>query len=319
MPPVLRLVFPLSAAVVIAGGVASADTPAPAAPETLFREGRASADAGDYSRACTAFTESLRLDPAPGTLLNLADCEEHLGRLASAWGHYLRLETVLPPDDERQAIARERASVLAARVPWIAITLAADTPRDARVFRDDAEIDVAHLAVPFPVDPGPHSVLVVAPGREARTMAVVAVERETVRVVVSLEPVVLHPPGAEGTTAVLSAGPISHPTDRPARSRTAWLVGAGGIASMGVATYFGGRALAERNVSDASCVGGTCANATSLGAYESARSDARLCDVALGIGVVALAVGGYLLLTSRGEMPARTTLGLTRAGLGGAW
>ena len=290
------------AAVSLACRVALADATDAADAETLFRQGRASAEAGDYPRACVAFTESLRLDAAPGTLLNLADCEEHVGRLAGAMGHFLRLESVLPAADERHAIAHERAAALAVRVPWMTVTLAPHTPPDARVFRDGVEMRAPELAGPFPVDPGPHNVLVVARGYEATSTAVVATERATVRVAVSVGPV------------------VPHEVARPAPSRTpVWLVGGAGVASLGVGTYFGARALAERSVSDAACAAGVCANATGLAAYQSARSDARVSDVAFGISIVGVAVAGYLLLTSGSDNHAATALRVTGGGVGGAW
>jgi hypothetical protein len=304
-------------AILLAGPVAFADTPD---ADVLFRQGRAAAEAGDYPHACIDFTESLRLDPAPGTLLNLADCEQHIGRLASAWGHFLRLEKVLPATDERRQVARDRAATLAPRVPWMTIALAPDTPPDARVFRDDVEIDSASLGLLLPVDPGPHTLLIVAPGREARTMAVVAVERELVRVVASLGP-------SSPAAGVVSRGPavlpdpvVAREVARPAPTHTAaWLVGAAGIAALGVGTYFGARALAERSISDEGCAGGACSNAMGLHAYESARSDARVSDVALGIGIAGLAIGGYLLLRSGTDAPASTAFRVTASGVGGAW
>ncbi|NOU28880.1 MAG: hypothetical protein HOO96_13330, partial [Polyangiaceae bacterium] len=48
--------------------------------ETLFREGRKALEAGDYAVACAKFAESQRIEPAPGTLLNLAGCEERSGK-----------------------------------------------------------------------------------------------------------------------------------------------------------------------------------------------------------------------------------------------
>src|SRR5262245_59061569 len=56
--------------------------------EALFRAGRAATARGDHAAACTHYRESYRLEQAPGTLLNLALCEETLGKLASAWQHY---------------------------------------------------------------------------------------------------------------------------------------------------------------------------------------------------------------------------------------
>jgi hypothetical protein len=54
-----------------------------ATAEALFAAGREAIRRGDYQAACPMFAESNRLDPAVGTVLNLAICEEHLGQLAS--------------------------------------------------------------------------------------------------------------------------------------------------------------------------------------------------------------------------------------------
>jgi hypothetical protein len=296
-----HVIVAASAASVFTPGAAFAENPDPVTAETLFRQGRASADALDYPRACLAFAGSMRLDPAPGTLLNLADCEEHLDRLASAWRDFQRLESLVPAADERRGIAAERARALASRVPWLTITLASDVPRDTRVFCDDVELEQASLGLARPLDAGPHVVLVVAGGRESVKTVVVLTDRDALVAVVS--------PGA----AVASPAPLRPPT------RTAvWLTGAAGVASLGVGTYFGARALAERSLSDAGCAGGAC-SALGLAAYESARSDARAADIALGGGLVALAVGCVLLLTTGNQDQGRTALRLSPAGIGGAW
>jgi hypothetical protein len=294
---------PVAAAVVgLSWSTARADVSDPSAAESQFRRGRASADAGDYPRACTAFGESQRLEPAPGTLLNLADCEEHLGRVASAEAHFLAVEGALPATDERRAVAHERAAALAPRVPWLVITLVPDAPRDARVFRDDVEVDGDTLFAPWPLDPGPHVILVVAQGRQANIATVVAVEGETIHLVVS--------PGPLTTRA--TAGPT-------ADHAATWIVGGAGLLSLGVGAYFGGRALAERSASDAGCPGGACASAASMATYQSALGDARASDVALGIGAAAIVVAGCLWLTSRDTTTARAALRLTSSGIGGAW
>jgi hypothetical protein len=89
---------------------------------------------------------------------------------------------------------------------------------------------------------------------------------------------------------------------------------------MGVAAYFGAHALSERNASDAHCTNGLCADSVSLGTYESARSDALVADVTLGIGLVALAIGSYLLLTSfPDEVPHSSAVRMSATGLGGVW
>src|SRR5262245_45677325 len=92
-----------------------------AAAEALFREGRAAADAGNHEKACKKFAESNRLDPAPGTVFNLADCEEKLGHVATAWTLFREVTQKLPSSDERHRIAMARATALEPRLPKLSI------------------------------------------------------------------------------------------------------------------------------------------------------------------------------------------------------
>lgn len=86
--------------------LAQDETPAQVA-ESLFREGRDAVKKGDYAVACPKFAESQRLDPANGTLLNLALCEEGWGRLADARAHLRTLLGAPDLDEKRRAIATE--------------------------------------------------------------------------------------------------------------------------------------------------------------------------------------------------------------------
>ena len=55
------------------------------AAEKLFQDGRTALAAGKLDEACDAFHGSENLEPRVGTLLNVADCEERRGRIATAW------------------------------------------------------------------------------------------------------------------------------------------------------------------------------------------------------------------------------------------
>src|SRR5215207_9045421 len=73
----------------------------PAVADRMFREGQQAAARGDYATACGKFEDSQRLDPAPGTLLNLADCYEHASRLALALRTWQAALGALPGGDDR--------------------------------------------------------------------------------------------------------------------------------------------------------------------------------------------------------------------------
>ena len=63
---------------------ASAQGHDPVAAEAAFAEARALMQKGRFDEACPKLEASLSLDPALGTLLNLGDCYEKVGKTASA-------------------------------------------------------------------------------------------------------------------------------------------------------------------------------------------------------------------------------------------
>src|SRR5262245_14173157 len=92
------------------------------AAEKAFEEGRDLYRAGKYTEACVRFEQSEQLDPQMGTLFNLAQCDEKIGKLASAIVAY---REVVAKDNnaKRKAIAAEYAVKLGQRVPKIVIAV----------------------------------------------------------------------------------------------------------------------------------------------------------------------------------------------------
>jgi hypothetical protein len=242
---------------VVAGALALA-TPAfaqasdPAAADALFRKGREAAEKGDWATACPKFAESQRLDPAPGTLLNLADCEEKLGHLASAYEHFKTALETMAANDDRIPFAKRHIASVEKLVPHLTLSASPDLPANARVMRDDVELGSASFGLAIPVDPGAHAVVVLVPGH---------VER---RVNVSLKPgeaqtIALH---AGDVAASASAEPAAAPSPAPAASgatttsagdprRTLGLVlGAVGVAGIAVGAVTGGLVLGKKSIVD---------------------------------------------------------------------
>src|SRR5262249_17506611 len=75
--------------------------------DALFREAPTLVQKGQLSEACAKYAESQRLDPANGTLLNLALCNEKQGRHAAAYRQLQELlrhvETGTSADDRERA------------------------------------------------------------------------------------------------------------------------------------------------------------------------------------------------------------------------
>lgn len=141
--------------------VAQSNTPA---AEALFRAGREAHRRGDARTACEKLRESYRLEAAIGTLLNIAICEEALGQLASAWGHYQEVVHALDASDERSAVAREHLQSIEPRVPQLTLRRAADAPAQLSIRVGALDLGVATFDTALPMDVGAHEVRVIADG-----------------------------------------------------------------------------------------------------------------------------------------------------------
>ena len=144
--------------------------------ETLYREGRKLVAEQRYAEACAKFAESYRLDPATGTLLNLATCHEAVGKLASAWLEFSDAARRARREqrEDRVRLAEEQLRALEPRLSRLTLHVN-PTPGapDLRVKLDGIVIGPAAYGISAPVNPGAHRIEASATGYEKWVLDVV--------------------------------------------------------------------------------------------------------------------------------------------------
>jgi serine/threonine-protein kinase len=188
--------------------------------EALFAEGRKLMAAKDYEHACPRFAESQALDPAPGTMLNLASCYERAGKTASAWGAYKAAQELAQNARQKQraAAAATKAAELEPKVGHITVWIAPESRIPSLEVQCDGEtLRPAEWGIPLPYDPGPHEFAVAAPGHRKWTSRVeVPGEGQNVDVTVpSLE--------ADTPARAVATGPAPPPLSSTASTQTSAL------------------------------------------------------------------------------------------------
>jgi hypothetical protein len=177
---VLRLV---AVSILLASAPVVADPSADAAEASrLFEEGRTLAKQGDHRGACDKFAKSLALDRAVGTELNLADCNERLGRIAEAWRLFDHAAGELARgSDDRATFARDRADALASRLMSVVVKLPQPTSPNVKVTIAGRDVQPS-AEIHDRVEPGSVEIVVTAPTRARFVQTVRGVAGATVTV-----------------------------------------------------------------------------------------------------------------------------------------
>lgn len=181
-----------------------------AAAEQLFLDAKALAEAEQWAEACPKFQASLDLDRTLGTLLNLADCNERIGKVASAWSQFGEAaQWAAREGDERQQFATDRQTALEPRLSRLTITVH-NPVSTLSVFRDETVVEAAAFGTAIPVDPGAH-VIVVKRGTEALDRRDVSLPEAAAEEVVldlaaidAANPLVVPPPAAPAVQSTVT-------------------------------------------------------------------------------------------------------------------
>lgn len=260
------------------------------AAQTQFDYGLAEMQAGRYASGCPALAESYRIDPHPGVLFTLAECENKWGKVASAVTHYdAYLDVFAHMASEEKARQRGRDKIASAQrdrlrpqVPELAIALPPSAPAGTTVTRDGEPLGAPSLGASLPVDPGDHVVVARTPDGAAHEARVSVVLAQHASLVVDLTP----PP----RPAVVRVAP-------PPRRAPVWeypaVVGLVGLAVGGVAGLV---VLEDKSTIQAQCRPDYTCTQSGLNAASSAKTAGLVSDVGFAVGAAGLAAGAVLLV-----------------------
>lgn len=244
-----------------------------------------------YAEACPKLAESNRLDAGMGTRFHLADCYENLGRLTSAWALFTEIadEAQRTRQKARESVARERSKQLEGRLPKVTLQVPPAVASISGVeVRDNGQLVNQPLwGQPLPVDPGDHTIVVKAPGRQTWQKKLFLKEAAVETIVIENLPPV---------QSTRYTGPL--------------VLGSVGVASLVVGSVFGLRARSKwrDDVVAKSCVGGVITQCDLVDAQErleksGAQTDATLSTVTFVVGGAAVAGAAVWALWPREKPP----------------
>ena len=286
-----------------------------AAAEALFNSGRSLAASGKYAEACPKFEASQQLDPGLGTLLNLAECYEKLGKTASAWAEYREAIPLARAAGSkvRLDLATERAAALESRLSTLTIRAmgGAEEPTGLEVRRDGLPVQPAELGSPIPVDPGPHTIEAAAPGKQKWSATVQIADASKLAIEVpQLKP--LSEASPLQPAKPIEAPPLDQGAHSGSTQRTLGIVvGAAGVVSLGIGAVFGLGASSKWSDAKSKCSAYPygCSQ-ESLDDRSSAESKASVATVLFIVGGAAVAGGAVLWLTAGHSQEKNVALGV---------
>jgi hypothetical protein len=260
-------------------------------------EGKRLVAEGSFAAGCVKLAQSERLDPAAGTLMNLADCYEKNGQLASAWTTFREAATFAQRGGRQrwadQAISR--AALLEPRLSTL--TLEVDpiaAPQGLEIACNGLPVASSTWGLSVPYDPSEVEVEARAPGKKPfRT--VVAIDAEHPHAVVSVPPL-------EDLPVVASAREAPPKSSTWGAQRVAAVSALGvGVVGFGVSGALIFAAKRKQDQADSDPKGQQTAD--SLGAVREGNA-----ATAFVIGGAAFALAGVLLWVTVPKAPARVVV-----------
>jgi hypothetical protein len=273
--------------------------------EALFRAAKDLQAHGKISEACPKYAESHRIDPKPGTVLNLASCHEAEGKTASAWADYAEAVTLAQRtrQGDREKFARSKQAELEKKLSYVTFEFPTSSSYDVAV--DGKTLTNAAAGTRVPIDPGQHAIEAKAAGKTpwSSTFTVDTGPSEKVITIPELsnEKSAAPPPPVTAAPAPPPPAKDEPPREETSRGGTqrtlGWIIAGAGVVGLGVGGFFGARTLSQKSTVDAHCAGSFCDD-DGLAANDRAKSAATISTISFIAGAALIAGGVVLVLTA---------------------
>lgn len=285
-----------------------------AAASVAFAEGKRLMASGLYAKACAMFELSYNQDRQLGTLLNLGDCHEKVGKLATAWAEFGEaIELAQSRSDDRETYARQRRTKLATRLSYVTLR---KSRTDMLTVKLNGRNVTALANVAIPVDPGKQLIEVEHDGESSRRT--ITIEHDATRRVIDVPFVPdedddgeadddvdeREDPVDDATIDRTPPPPVPDdplpPTSPPGSTRrTAGLaIGVVGIATIAVGSYFGIRAYLKWSDSRPLCNESNRCTSDGRALVDQSQSAAGVANILFGCGLAAVTLGAVLYVTA---------------------
>jgi hypothetical protein len=289
-----------------------------------FKDGLELEKKGEYESALAKFRATAAIKTTPQVEFHIALCEAKLKRYIEALADLATAETDAKAGKVKEVA--EAAPKLAAEikplVPKLTLKVA-DGQKATAVRVDGHAIDMATLGTPMPFDPGKHVVSATSADLDDKSIDVELADSDDKSVVITFgsAPVATTTTtGGGDVPSELPPPPVMPPSStdaQPAPSSSSsqriagFVVGGVGIVSLGLATTFYLMRNSKVNSLDSECVNMKCPSSAQSD-LDAAKTDVTISRIALGVGVVSIGVGAYLILTAKSSSaPPPTTTGVT--------
>jgi hypothetical protein len=263
----------------------------------------------DYVQALERYSEAYRLMHVPTVGVEVVKVQEALGQILEA-AQTAREVSALPRQANEPAVfgdARLQAAQDALRLSALTPTLLLDVAPRGVLFSVQIDGVAPSGDSPFPLNPGPHRVLVSAQGyqyvetevslqqaeRQTLTVTLFPLGRESAAVVPPAPP----PASADAAVPAQATPARATPVRESSSTRTLGWVGIG-VAGAGVAagTFAGITALSKKP----DCPGNVC-RPDQQQEIDSSRRMGHIADVSFGVAILAGALGIWALASSTGD------------------